>query len=51
MKESDNIFKLAFSFLMLNTDQHNKEVENKMGLQDFTKIVWYVVDDGLFSNQ
>ena len=47
----DDIFRLVYAIIMLNTDQHNKEVEKKMNLEDFTKIVRSVIGSDLFDNE
>eukprot|EP01098_Paradermamoeba_levis_P009332 TRINITY_DN3880_c0_g1_i1.p1 TRINITY_DN3880_c0_g1~~TRINITY_DN3880_c0_g1_i1.p1 ORF type:complete len:378 (+),score=135.79 TRINITY_DN3880_c0_g1_i1:1349-2482(+) len=35
--DKDNVFVLAFSIIMLNTDAHNVNVKNKMTLEEFIK--------------
>ena len=47
----DDIFRLTYAFIMLNTDQHNKEVEKKMTLEDFRKVVRSVVNDQMFDDK
>ena len=48
---ADIAFTLTFAFMMLNTDQHNKDVDNKMKLADFLKTVRYVADNTVISDE
>lgn len=35
--DADSVYVLAYSIIMLNTDQHNPQVRNKMTLEDFVR--------------
>lgn len=37
MLHKDTVFVLSYSIIMLNTDQHNSQVRNKMRMEDFVK--------------
>lgn len=36
-KNQDAVFTLAYSIIMLNTDQHNKQVRHRMSVEDFIR--------------
>lgn len=51
LQHADDIFRLVYSIIMLNTDQHNMEVEKKMQLSDFNKVVRYVLNAEQLSDE
>jgi len=45
--KQDTCFVLAFALIMLNTDQHNNAIKNKMTKETFVKNTMRIRDDGL----
>ncbi|KAF8163113.1 Sec7-like domain is implicated in guanine nucleotide exchange function [Crassisporium funariophilum] len=51
IKTEDSVYVLAYSIIMLNTDQHNRQIRKRMTIDDYTKNLKGVNDGSDFSRE